>query len=128
MTRQQSLIRSLVYGDCSHLTADEIYLRAKTDMPGIGLATVYRCLKHLCERGDIRRVVVAGEPDRFDKTINNHEHAVCRLCGRMRDVDVGDIASQIASKLGERDFNYELSIHDLCPECRERAIKPEQFE
>jgi Fur family peroxide stress response transcriptional regulator len=37
-----------------HPTADEIYARARNEMPSISLATVYNCLETLTESGLIR--------------------------------------------------------------------------
>lgn len=118
MTAKQELILKLVRSSCAHCTAESIFEAARKEMPGIGLATVYRNLSQLAEDGVIRRIYVSGEADRFDKTLVDHDHAVCKKCGCMRDVDVGDIKRQIAEKLNTVDFTYDLSIHDLCSRCR----------
>ncbi len=118
VTKQRELILRLVKTNCAHKTADEIYRAAKCEMPAIGVATVYRNLALLSRENEIRRISVAGEPDRFDKTVADHEHAVCRVCGKTRDVEVNDIRKRIAEGLNTNDFTYDLSIHDLCPECR----------
>ena len=119
MTAKQSLILSLVRSSCAHCTAEKVFEEARKEMPGIGLATVYRNLSSLAEEGVIRRIYVSGEPDRFDKTVEDHDHAVCKLCGRMIDVDVGDIKKQIEESLNTMDFTYDLCIHDYCKNCRE---------
>ena len=118
MTAKQELILKLVRSSCAHCTAESIFEAARKEMPGIGLATVYRNLSQLAQEGAIRRVYVSGEPDRFDKTLTDHNHAVCKKCGCMRDVDVGDIKRQIAEHLSTSDFTYELSIHELCSRCK----------
>lgn len=118
MTKQQELILRLVHTSCAHCTADEIFAKAKEEMPSIGLATVYRNLNQLSADGKIRRVLTVGEPDRFDKTLIQHEHAVCKVCGCMRDVEVTGISQQIQKGLETNDFTYELSIHELCPKCK----------
>ncbi len=125
MTKQRELILKLVQTHCAHKTADEIYRAAKCEMPAIGVATVYRNLALLAKENAIRRISVAGEPDRFDKTVADHEHAVCRVCGKTRDVEVNDIHKLIREGLQTDDFTYDLSIHDLCPECRKNDISTE---
>ena len=118
MTAKQELILKLVRSSCAHCTAESIFEAARKEMPGIGLATVYRNLSQLASEGMIRRIYVSGEPDRFDKTVIDHDHAVCKNCGCMRDVDVGDIKKQIADHLNTGDFTYDLSIHELCSRCK----------
>lgn len=118
MTKQQELIYRLVASSTMHPTAEEVYETAKGILPSIGLATVYRNLNRLSEEGRIRRISVNGSNDHFDKTLYPHEHALCRKCGSMRDVDVGPIYRQISEHLHTNDFTYELCIHDCCPKCR----------
>ncbi|MBQ3078446.1 MAG: transcriptional repressor [Clostridia bacterium] len=123
MTKQQQVILRLVQTSCAHCSADEIYRAAKSEMPGIGLATVYRNLNQLSEEGKIRKIETVGETDRFDKTLNQHEHAVCRMCGSMRDINVENIAEEIKKGLEGMEFTYELSVHELCKECRAKIEK-----
>ena len=120
MTRQQELILSLVSSSCEHPTAEVIFRDAKKKMPTIGLATVYRNLNQLAEDGKIRRISVMDGSDHFDKTLAPHEHALCRVCGRMRDVDVKGVFGLIANGIGNDDFTYELCIFERCPQCRAR--------
>ena len=119
MTAKQQLILDLVRSSCAHCTAEKVFEEARKEMPGIGLATVYRNLSSLAEDGVIRRIYVSGEPDRFDKTVEDHDHAVCKNCGRMIDVNVGDIKKQIEESLKTTDFTYDLCIHDYCTDCRQ---------
>lgn len=118
MTKQQQLILRLVQTSCMHCTADEICRAAKEQLPSIGIATVYRNLAQLSEAGVIRRVETVGEADRYDLAVARHEHAVCRKCGAMRNVDVRGICEKIQKALSTADFTYSLSIHELCPKCK----------
>lgn len=122
MTAKQKLILDLVRSSCAHCTAETIFEEARKAIPGIGLATVYRNLSSLAEDGVIRRIYVSGEPDRFDKTVIDHDHAVCKTCGRMIDVNVGDIKKQIEESLKTKEFTYDLCIHDYCMDCRKARI------
>jgi len=127
MTKQQQLILRLVQTSCMHETAEEIFRRAKAELPSIGIATVYRNLAQLSENGLIRRVETINEPDRFDAAAPRHEHAVCRVCGRMRNVDVQGIHEAIHKALKSEDFSYRLSIHELCPQCKAMESGGEEF-
>ena len=49
------------------------------------MATVYNHLHQLCEAGQIRRICVDGQPDRYDRMVR-HDHLVCRKCGRLTDI------------------------------------------
>lgn len=120
MSRQRTLIKALLRSGYAHGTAEEIFRAAREEMSEIGLATVYRNLNYLADHGEIRRITVSDGKDRFDPTLVPHEHAICRMCGKMRDVETGDLRAYLRSHLKTDDFCYELCIHDVCPECRAR--------
>lgn len=120
MSRQRALIYQIVSDSKSHLTADEVFQLARKTMPTIVLATVYNNLNALTDKGAIRRVRVFGEPDRYDRVATAHDHLICDGCGKLVDVQLGDLASEIKQKTGVDVRSYELNIHYLCDECKAR--------
>ena len=86
MTRQRQLIYNIIQRADDHPTAEMIYARAKAEMPSIAFGTVYRNLKLMVDAGEILHIPVAGEPDRYDKTIRPHEHMQCIECGRVAEI------------------------------------------
>ena len=72
-TKQRSLILSIVKNMHGHLSADEIYILAKQEMPGIALATVYNNLNALYSAGEIGKVKIADSADLYDKSPVIHD-------------------------------------------------------
>ena len=68
-----------------HPTALEIYGMTRAVDPTISMGTVYRNLNLLAEQGKILRIKVPGGADRYDGTIEPHNHAVCTKCGMVMD-------------------------------------------
>lgn len=120
MTRQRQLIYNIIQRADDHPTAEMIYARAKAEMPSIAFGTVYRNLKLMVDAGEILHIPVAGEPDRYDKTIRPHEHMQCIECGRVADCDPGDLKSYFSSKIGEEIVSYTLNFFYICNECRQK--------
>ena len=120
MTRQRQLIYNIIQRADDHPTAEMIYARAKAEMPSIAFGTVYRNLKLMVDAGEILHIPVAGEPDRYDKTIRPHEHMQCIECGRVADCDPGDLKSYFSSKIGEEIVSYTLNLFYICNECRQK--------
>ncbi len=118
MTKLASQLLNLIQNSDRHMSAEEIFMLCKDKGVRISFASVYRNLTNLVESGDIRRVPVTGEPDRFDKTIRAHDHAFCTVCGSVVDVDVGDMEKYLNDKLGDKIESYSLTIKFICPECR----------
>ena len=86
MTGQRRLILEEVLKACDHPTAAQIYERVAASMPNVSLTTVYRNLNRLTADGRIRRITIPNEPDRFDKTVYDHYHIKCEVCGYFGDV------------------------------------------
>ena len=120
MTKQREIVLETVRNSDRHLTAEEVFERARVSMPRIVRATVYNNLNYLTEHGMIRRVRVYREPDRFDRVMEKHDHMICDRCGRMTDIKLGDVDSVLAEKTGVDITSYELCVHYICDECREK--------
>lgn len=123
MSRQREIIYRIVAESPDHLTAEEIYLKARESLPSIVLATVYNNLNALTGLRLIRRVRVFGEPDRFDGTLQPHDHLVCDRCGKLADIELGDLLDDLEGRSGVDISSYELNIHYVCDECKAKDKK-----
>jgi Fe2+ or Zn2+ uptake regulation protein len=116
MSKQREIVLNAVLSSCDHPTAETVLLRSKAEMPSINLATVYRNLNALVKDGLIKKVVADGG-DRFDKTLKNHAHFQCRVCGSVSDVmgfDFKALEGLTANGLVE---SVDVSIKGVCPNC-----------
>jgi Fur family ferric uptake transcriptional regulator/Fur family peroxide stress response transcriptional regulator len=86
-TRQRKVILDILRSDPVHLTAEEIYQRARKALPGISLGTVYRNLNFLCGEG-LAWEVRNGDSGsaRFEAARAPHAHFLCRECQEVRDI------------------------------------------
>lgn len=89
-TKQREQIFSVLLDKRDHPTADEIYARARSEMPTISLATVYNCLETLTESGLIRTVNFEREPTRYCPNLNEHAHFYCKATGEIIDIQLKD--------------------------------------
>ena len=65
-SRQRELILQSLRNRVDHPTAEMLYTDLKTQMPEMGIATVYRNLSDLCEMGEIVKLKSDLGPARFD--------------------------------------------------------------
>ena len=124
MTKQQLVVYQVVKNSHSHPDVEEIWQQARKQLPELGIATVYRALNRLAEEGSIRRIAVSGSSDRFDGTLAPHAHAFCVVCGRVRDVQLGDIEDMIKTAAGSTDVRVEVTISEVCAECAAKKRVP----
>lgn len=114
-TVQRRLILSTVRKMHNHPTAADVFAAVNEVCPGISRATVYRVLGQLAEEGEILQVPVADGAARYDFTLGEHAHFVCRICGKVFDLP---LETAPVAKVG--DFIIEkqtLTASGLCPDC-----------
>jgi len=92
-------------------------MEMKKEHPSIAIGTVYKHLNALAEEGLLHRITESGSPDRYDRT-ERHDHLICSRCGKIADVHLPDMQSQIERALGREILSYDLKIRYICPDCR----------
>ncbi|MBO5327491.1 MAG: transcriptional repressor [Clostridia bacterium] len=117
MTVKRAAVLQVLQESQGHLQPDEIFRRVREKYPGMVLATVYNNLHALCEAGLIRRIRTADGADYYDKTITPHEHAICTHCGKILDLQLGNLAAGFARKTDLPILAYDLIVHTVCPDC-----------
>ncbi len=121
MTKNSKLILDIVASSHDHMTAEQIFMKAKEIYPSIVLATVYNNLKQLTQENLIRKITFPGKPDCYDNT-TIHDHLVCDHCGKIADITIPDIYNKITAATGSSFIKYDLNIHYLCPECHSTEV------
>lgn len=104
-----------------HVTAETVAEAARSEIGAISLQSVYDALNALVTGGLIRRIQPAGSAARFeDRVGDNHHHLICRVCGRVVDVDcaVGTAPClEASSRRGYEIDEAEVVYWGRCPDC-----------
>lgn len=117
-TRQRSAIRAVIEAATRPLTPQEVLDGARTEVAGMGIATVYRNLKLLVEEGSVQVVELPGDSPRYEsKHLDHHHHFQCRQCDRVFDVHgcPGDLTR--FAPAGFRVESHELTLYGQCADC-----------
>ncbi len=121
MTEQRRLITEIVMTTEVHMTAEQIYELARERMPGIAMGTVYRNLGLMERDGEIMRIPLPDEPDRFDRNTHQHEHMLCKRCGNLEDVSLPSLLAVINRMTEMQIESYELALYGICNNCKTSA-------
>ena len=120
-TKQRKAIFSVLQGNTCHPTAEEVYRQVKRALPRVSLATVYRNLKLLAQEGLILELVFPDEPNRYDPCTEAHHHFRCDRCGRICDIDAGDVRiNQAVEHKGFTVRTQQIFFYGICPECKSK--------
>lgn len=121
LTPQRMIIFHIIADDNRHMTADEIFRKARAEYPMLSPATVYRNMEQLVEAGLLTHLDLGGPSTRYDTNLEEHHHFVCEKCGRVTDVYLKDLKYELdkeKSMLGNvRIESLELYLHGICGEC-----------
>ena len=118
-TPQRQHVYSVLLHKRDHPTAEEVFIRAKHDMPDISMATVYNCLDALVKSGLARQVTLERGAARFCPNMREHCHFYCDSCESVFDID---LPAETGVKLpaGFKAERYDIAIHGCCPACGSR--------
>lgn len=84
----------------------EIYNKVHVIEPTIGQATVYRNINKLVASGEIKKLSINDELDRYDGDLNTHYHFICTSCNKI--IDIFDVDIVIPNE--EINDNYDINI------------------
>ncbi len=119
-TPQRQQVYDVLLQKRDHPTAEEVFIRAKRQMPEISHATVYNCLDALVKSGLARQVNVERGATRFCPNMTEHGHFHCSGCGTIYDVQLPRELPCVAVPRGFKPVGFDVTIHGLCAECAKR--------
>jgi len=121
LTRQREQILN-VFLKMEHVTAEQIYRMLARKDPHIGLATIYRTLKLLCDAG-LAQERHFGAQTQFDNVSHkgHHDHLICTSCGKIvefENCDIERLQEEVAQRNGFVIQTHKLELYGLCAKCR----------
>jgi Fur family peroxide stress response transcriptional regulator len=121
LTSRRRAVLEAVQHSKGHLSASEIWERAREREPKISFATVYNAVHFLCDAGLLVAIPFGDGASLYDARMDRHDHAQCTRCGRLVDYECGlaaDVAAQAAECTGFSPSEVRITLIGLCPECR----------
>jgi Fur family ferric uptake transcriptional regulator len=108
-----------------HITADAVAEVVRAEIGAISLQSVYDALGLLVSQRIIRRIQPAGSAARYeDRVGDNHHHLICRVCGRLVDVDCAVGAAPCLTAADHNGYEIdeaEVAYWGRCPDCVARS-------
>ena len=112
-----------------HLSVAEIHQRivaaAPPGAPPPDLATIYRTVTTLDDRGVLHPLTLDGGLTTYGLAVDPHHHAVCTRYGTIIEVPAQRLASALELASAGSAFSLSeragLTLHGLCPQCQTTA-------
>jgi Fe2+ or Zn2+ uptake regulation protein len=124
VTAQRLAVLRAVAGQ-PHIAADAVAEVVRAEIGAISLQSVYDALSLLVSEGLIRRIQPSGSPARYeDRVGDNHHHLICRVCGRVVDVDCAAGSTPCLTPGDDRGYEIdeaEVAYWGRCPDCLDQS-------
>ena len=100
----------------------------RAEIGAISLQSVYDALGVLVAEGLLRRIQPSGSPARFeDRVGDNHHHLICRICGRVVDVNCAVGSAPCLTASDDRGYEIdeaEVAYWGRCSDCLGQSKAP----
>lgn len=121
-TAQRAAISAVLATTEEFTSAQDLHAALRVSGSTIGLATVYRALQEMSDRGELDTVRnESGEVlYRRCEQASHHHHLVCRSCGQTQEVDAPDVeqwARAVAARFGYVEIDHQVELFGLCADC-----------
>jgi len=105
-----------------HISIDSIYEEVSKVHSSLSLATIYKNIFMMVERGVLTEVPIIGKKSKYEITKDDHLHLICTKCGKVIDRDLDDeIDNDMLRAAKESGFvldQRQLNLYGECKECR----------
>lgn len=122
VTRPRVAVLSVIH-EVPHQDAATVIRLVRERIGSVSTQAVYGVLNTLVERDLARRIDLPGLAALYEgENDDDHQHAVCRSCGEITDVE-GPRTDVPAAPAGPDGFAVEevdVTYWGTCPECRDR--------
>lgn len=119
LTPQRRAVLDAIAGARGSFTVLDLFDRARTASPRLGLATAYRTVELLRRSGSVRPLPGDERPAYVRCRPGHHHHLVCVTCGRVEETELcaAPSASELRRRYGFSPEAHELDIYGTCERC-----------
>lgn len=117
-TKQRDAIRQAFEVAERPLSVQEAHELASRDVPGLGIATVYRNVKALIDESFLATVELPGEAPRYEPAgLAHHHHFRCVSCGKVYDINGCPGALKAMVPPGFTYETHDVTLYGRCAAC-----------
>ena len=106
-----------------HMSIDAIYEEVVKTHPSFSLATVYKNIIFMVDKGVLVEVPITGLKPKYELVKDDHIHLVCTECGEVEDKPCDAQADVLFNSITKSE-NFSLSkqqinLYGVCSHCQE---------
>ena len=119
---RKAVVELLGRQDCC-LTAQDIFDRLRAEGRQVGIASIYRVLDLLTDKGLLQRIDVGAGTARFEPVHasgEHHHHLVCEDCGTVEafaDDELERALHKVEGRTGYSIVGHDVVLRGACRDC-----------
>ena len=116
-TKQQAVIAACFAAADRPLAPNEVHELAATELPSLGIATVYRFVSAFVEKGVLVPIVIGGTTRYESADKHHHHHFHCKECDKVFCLDNCPLAGTRLAPRGYTVQGHDLVVSGFCRTC-----------
>ena len=120
-TPQQETILEIFLTMSGHVSAEDLYRKAREADPSIGIATTYRTLSLLVQSRLIRENDdVKGKTYELEYQRSHHDHLICTQCNKVVEFEhpmIEKLQIEVYEQKGFILKSHKLVLRGICGDC-----------
>jgi len=104
-----------------HMSNDAIYEEMIKQYPSLSLATVYKNIILMVEKGVLAEVPITGQKSKYELVKEDHIHLVCTACGEVKDKPCNENADTFFTSMAKNEnftlAKQQINLYGVCEKC-----------
>lgn len=108
-----------------HISVEDIYDEVIKIHPSISLATIYKNIILMMEKGVLVEVPIAGSKAKYELAKTDHIHLVCTECGSVEDQECMEATDKVLHELTNKEHfilnKRQINLYGVCSSCQKKV-------
>ena len=105
-----------------HMAIEAIYDEVVKIHPSLSLATIYKNIFLMTDKGVLVEVPIAGKKPKYELKKSDHIHLVCTVCGEVKDKPCLEATDKILYELTDKEHftlnKRQINLYGVCSVCQ----------
>ena len=106
-----------------HMSVEDIYEEVTKVHSSLSLATIYKNIILMMEKGVLVEVPIAGKKSKYELSKTDHIHLVCTECGDVEDKPCAEDTNKLFDALTNQEHfvlnTKQVNLYGVCSNCQE---------
>jgi len=108
-----------------HMSVEGIYAEVIKVHPSLSLATIYKNIILMMEKGVLVEVPIIGKKSKYELAKTDHMHLICTECGEVEDKTCLEKTDEIFNRLTQEESfklnKRQVNLYGICEKCQVKA-------